>query len=112
MVAITATSEKFIFKIKGWHQIWSLRDKIIVAKEDVVNVYQNPEELSKWKGIRVGTHIPGIIAAGTFSWKGRRNFWDVMKNKNTIIVELKNNIYNKLYIEVENPEMAIQLLQG
>lgn len=111
MVSITATPEKFIFNIKGWHQIWALRDKITINKEDVVNVYQNTEELKKWKGIRVGTEIPGIIAAGTFSWKGKRNFWDVMKNKNTIIVELQNNIFNKLYVEVENPEIAMRLLK-
>lgn len=112
MVTITSTSEKFIFQIKGWHQLWTLHDKIIVQKKDITNVYQDLKELNQWKGIRVGTYIPGVIVAGTFSWKGKRNFWDVMKNKNTIIVELQNNIYNKLYIEVANPEVAMQLLKG
>lgn len=112
MVSVTATSDKFIFQIKGWHQLWSFRDKISVLKEDVICAYQDESELKKWKGIRIGTEIPGIITAGTFSWKGKRNFWDVMKHKNTIIVELKNNIYNKLYIEVENPEIAMQLLKN
>lgn len=112
MVSVTATPEKFIFKIEGWHQIWALCDKIIISREDVLNVYQDREELRKWKGFRVGTEIPGIITAGTFSWKGKRNFWDVMKKKNTLIVELQNNTYTKLYIEVENPEWALQFLKA
>jgi hypothetical protein len=58
----------------------------------------------------VGTYIPFLITAGTFSWKGKRTFWDVMREKNTIIVVLKNNIYNKLYLEVQNPEAALHLL--
>lgn len=32
------------------------------------------------------------------------------REKNTIIVELKNQYYNKLYIEVENPENTLSLL--
>jgi Holliday junction resolvase len=32
------------------------------------------------------------------------------REKNTIIVELKNHRYNKLYIEVEDPETAMELL--
>lgn len=111
MVTIVKSDDKFIFKISPWHQIWSLKSKIIISKKDVVNVYQDTSELKKWKGFRIGTQIPGVITAGTFSWKGKRNFWDVMKNKNTIIVELRNNIYNKLYIEVKNPAESISILK-
>jgi hypothetical protein len=110
MVAISTTDDKYIFKIKGLHQIWALQDKITIPKNDIINVYQDESELKKWKGFRVGTYIPFLITAGTFSWKGKRNFWDMAKEKNTIIVELKNHIYNKLYIEVENPTEAIELL--
>ena len=112
MVTIVKTDDEFIFKISPWHQLWSLKNNISVSKKDIINVYQDASELKKWKGFRIGTEIPSIIAAGTFSWKGKRNFWDVMKNKNTIIVELQNNIYNKLYIEVKNPEESISILKN
>lgn len=112
MVTISKSKDKFIFKISPWHQLWSFKTKIIVTQRDIINVYQDASELKKWKGFRVGTELPGIITAATFSWKNKRNFWDVIKNKNTIIVELQNNIFNKLYIEVANPQEAIKLLKN
>jgi hypothetical protein len=110
MVTISESNNKFIFKINGLHQIWALKSKLIIDKENIVSAYQNPDELNHFKGFRVGTHIPFLITAGTFSWKGKRNFWDVTRQKNTIIVVLKNNIYNKLYLEVKNQEAALHLL--
>jgi hypothetical protein len=110
MVAISKNENKYIFKIKGFHQIWALQDKITIPKNDILKVYQDSSELKKWKGFRMGTYIPFLITAGTYTWKGKRNFWDVMNKKNTIIVELQNHVYNKLYIEVENPQEAIDFL--
>lgn len=112
MVAISKSNDKIVFKIKGFHQIWALQDKIIVSTKDILKVYQDHNELRNWKGLRVGTYIPFLITAGTYSWKGKRNFWDVMNKKNTIIVELQNHVYNKLYIEVDNPEEAITFLSA
>ena len=112
MVAISTINDKIVFKIKGLHQIWALQDKIIVSKNDIVNAYQDREELNNWKGLRIGTHIPFLITAGTYTWKGKRNFWDVMNKKNTIIVELQNHVYHKLYLEVENPEEALNIVSN
>ena len=112
MVTITENEDKFIFKINGLHQIWTLKSKFTIAKENIVNAYQDKNELKDFKGFRIGTHIPFLITAGTFSWKGKRNFWDVMKEENTIIVELINHTYNKLYIEVKDPKTAMRLLNS
>lgn len=110
MVEVTETEKKIKFKIIGFHQIWALQSEIIVDKENIVNAYQDQAELKKWKGFRIGTYIPYLITAGTFSWKGQRNFWDVSNKRNTIIVTLRNHTYTKLYIEVKNPSETIKML--
>ena len=113
MVTLTVTDKEFIFNIIGWHKIWAMRSKINIPKENIIQAYQNEEELKSWSGWRIpGTFIPYLITAGTFYRKGNRNFWDLMNTKKTIIVELKDNFYNKLYIEVENPEKILQLLNS
>lgn len=112
MVTITKTEDKFIFEIKGLHKFWALRDNIIVAKENIVRAYQDIEELHKSPGFRVGTFLPFVIIAGNYFKGKKKNFWDVMKEKDTIIVELKDHSYNKLYIQVKNPELALQLLNS
>ena len=56
-----------------------------------------------------GTHIPFLITAGTFINNGNKVFWDVCDLNKTIIVELKDEEYHKLVIEVANPEKAIAM---
>ncbi|MBC7642356.1 MAG: hypothetical protein H7174_08470 [Flavobacterium sp.] len=112
MVSIIKQNNQFIFNIIGFHKFFALKSKIIVNQEDILNIYQNREEIKLFKGWRLGTEIPGIITAGEFREKGIINFWDMCKKKNTIIVELKNHRYNKLYVEVENPEAMIALLKS
>ena len=110
MVEVTDKGKNIHFKIKGFHQIWALQNEFSIEKDKIVTAYQDSVELKKWKGFRIGTYIPFVITAGTFSWKGNRNFWDVSNKKNTLIVTLRNHTYSKLYIEVKNPLETIQLL--
>src|SRR6218665_1149580 len=101
MVTINTTEDQLIFKINGWHQFWSFENKIRVSKDNIVSAFQSGEEFTFWIGWRMpGTSIPGIITAGTYLKKGKRNFWDVMNKKNTIIVQLKDSYFNRLIIEV------------
>ena len=110
MVSVTLDGDTFIFEIKGFHKIWAMQSKITISKENIIRAYQNKNEFTFWRGFRMpGTEIPGIITAGTFYKKGR-NFWDVMNKKNALIVELKDNYYKKLIIEVANPEETMRLL--
>ncbi|MFV5698452.1 hypothetical protein ACM55H_08795 [Flavobacterium sp. ZT3R17] len=110
MVSVTVSGDTFIFEIKGFHKIWAMESKITISKENIIRAYQNKNEFTFWRGFRIpGTEIPGIITAGTFYKKGR-NFWDVMNKKNALIVELKDNYYKKLIIEVENPEETMRVL--
>ncbi len=110
MITITSSDDKFIIDIKGFHQILTLKSKIIISKNNIVNVYQSSEEVNKWSGIRIaGTYFPFLIVAGVFYKKGR-NFWDVSNTSNAIIIELKNETFHKLFLEVKNPKEAIALL--
>lgn len=112
MVTIEQTKDNFIFKLSGFHQIWALKSSISVPKQDIIKAYQDRNELLKFPGLRLGTHIPFLITAGTYFIKGKRNFWDVMVEKNAIIIELQNHIFTKLYIQVKNPEETLQLLNS
>ncbi|OUD34187.1 hypothetical protein [Flavobacterium sp. FPG59] len=112
MVQITTTNASFIFEIMGWHKLWSLKSKLIIPRENVVKAYQDESEITFWKGLRMpGTEIPGLLAAGTF-YKNGRNFWDVSNKKNALIITLREHYYKKLIIEVQNPQLALQLLNN
>jgi hypothetical protein len=63
---------------------------------------------SWWLGLRVaGTHVPGVIAAGTFYHHGNWVFWDVHNPENAVVVELRDERYEKLIIEVADPAETV-----
>jgi hypothetical protein len=60
----------------------------------------------------LGTDVPGLFAAGTFYYHGELVFWDVSDPGNTIIVSMDHERYKKLIVQVDNPEMVVDALQG
>jgi len=66
-----------------------------------------------WHGLRMpGTSIPGVLTAGTFYQDGKRVFWDVHSPENTIVIELKDEWYNELIVEVADPQVAVELVKA
>jgi hypothetical protein len=53
-----------------------------------------------------------VITAGTFYQHGKRVFWDVHNPDNTVVIELRDERYNELIVEVANPQFAVELIQG
>lgn len=58
-----------------------------------------------------GTNLPGVITAGTFYQDGERVFWDVHHPEKTIVIDLDDERYNELIVEVDDPEEAVKLIQ-
>lgn len=112
MVSISKHDNSFIFEVKGMHKLWAFKSQLTIPTDHILRVYQNAESLkSWWKGWKApGTSIPSIITAGTFYKDGTKIFWDVSNIEKCIIVELKDEDYNQLIIEVDNPPAAIKIL--
>lgn len=111
MVKIEKQGENFIFEVKGLHKLWALKSQITIPKDNVINAYPNEENLNWIEGLRMpGTHIPGLITSGTYILKDGTIFCDVSDHQKSIVIELKDEYYKKLIIEVENVETAINTL--
>jgi hypothetical protein len=66
-----------------------------------------------WHGIRMpATSIPGVLTAGTFYHDGKRVFWDVHNPENTVVIELKDERYNELIVEVADQQAAVELVKA
>ena len=59
-----------------------------------------------------GTSMPGVITAGTFYQDGKRVFWDVHHPEKTIVIDLHDERFNELVVEVADPEGAVRLIHG
>jgi hypothetical protein len=47
--------------------------------------------------------VPGVITAGTFHQEGERVFWDVHDPEKTVVIQLRDERYAWLVIEVDDP---------
>jgi len=111
MVEISIDGGNVIFNVKGLHKILAFKSRLEIPREHIVTVRHDPTISTFYKGIRSpGTHIPGLIAAGTFFKDGKRVFWDVFRAKNAVVVDLTGEKYNQLIVEVEDPAGIVALL--
>jgi hypothetical protein len=60
----------------------------------------------------VGLHFPGLIMAGTVYQEGRRVFCDVKNADKTVVIDLLDERYDELIVEVADPLAVVQQIQA
>jgi len=111
MTNITVEEDKLVIEVQGWHKLWSLMSRLEVPLEHVNGVRSAADE--RPSGIRApGTYLPGIITAGTFRQDGKKVFWDVHDPAKAIAIDLQDESYSTLIIEVADPRSAISNIES
>jgi hypothetical protein len=113
MVEIHVDGDRIRFEVRGLHKLWAFKRSIEVPREAVRAVRRVPPDATHgfWKGWRIpGTHLPGVIVAGTYYKDGERHFWDVSNAERALEIELEGTRYDRLFVEVADPEAALRTL--
>ena len=102
---VEITQNDLIVHVRGMDRLWALKSRLEIPLAHVVSAEVCPEVAQGWRmSIRApGTHVPGVITAGTFYQEGERVFWDVHDPESTIAIHLKDDLYARLIIEVDDP---------
>lgn len=109
MTQVGITEGKLTIEVQGWDKLWSLKSRLEIPLEHVLDVRTAEEHAG---GIRaLGTYVPGVITAGTFRQEGGWVFWDVRNAAKGIALELRDERYSKLIIEVADPAATIDAVQ-
>ena len=113
MVDITLSGDNAIFEVEGFDKLWSLKSRLQIPLAHIKGAHADPEPAMGWlQGYKVwGTDIPNVFKAGTFFQSAGLVFWDVHDPLNTIVIDLENEHFAKLIIEVAAPDAAVSLLQ-
>ena len=110
MVHVSIEHSRAIFAVQGWHRLLAFKTRLEIRLAHIVDVQHAPANVLSgwWKGIRLpGVHVPGLLAAGTFFVDGERAFWDVRDPSRAIVVELTDEPYKRLIIEVADPAAEV-----
>ena len=112
MVEVSADGDNVVFNVRGLHKLWAFKSQLRIPRAHIRGVRQDAAALQGWwKGWRLpGTHVPGLLTAGTFYQDGRRIFWDVHNPANALIIDLTHDDFDQLIVEVENPAAVRALL--
>ena len=114
MTEVELTENALIVHVRGVDRLWALKSRLEIPLAHVVCAEVDPEVAQGWrKGLRApGTHVPGVITAGTFYQEGERVFWDVHDPERTVVIHLKDERYARLVIEVDDPHATAAAIQG
>ena len=113
MVELSVTDGKLVLHVRGIDQLWALKSTLEIPLQHIAGVRADPNiARGWWHGLKlIGSDIPGVLHAGTFYQQGEIIFWDVHHPDNTIVIDLRDERYGQLVVEVADPEAAVQLIQ-
>ena len=113
MVTISVSDDRIHFDVEGIDRMWALRSQLEFPLSHIRSVRVDPEAAKGWwHGIRLwGSNIPGILTAGTFYQNGRVVFYDVHDPLRTIVIELDHEHYDRMVVEVEEPEIEAKKIE-
>jgi hypothetical protein len=114
MVQVSIENNKLNLDVEGLDKLWSLKSHMEIPLNHVTGARADTEAIREWwRGIKLpGTNVPGVIKAGTFYEKGQRIFWDIHQPDNGIVIELADDQYKELVIEVDNPDKVVTEIQS
>lgn len=114
MVDLSIQEGKLMLHVRGADRLWAFKSSLEIPLVHIAAVRADPEVARGWyHGMRMpGTNVPGVITAGTFYQDGKRIFWDVHHPEKTIVIDLHDERYNQLIVEVEDPEVAVHLIES
>ncbi len=108
MTEVELTESTLLVHVRGADKFWALKSQLEIPLTHVVGAAVDPAVGEHWgdvvKGIKIpGTHLPGVIAAGSFYTSGGWVFWDVHDPQKALTIKLAHEHYTKLVIEVTDP---------
>ena len=114
MVDLSIAEGKLTLHVRGADKLWALKSSLEIPLVHIAGVRADPEVARGWwHGFRMpGTSVPGVITAGTFYQDGKRVFWDVHDPEKTIVIDLHDERYNQLIVEVADPQAAVSLIHS
>lgn len=114
MVDLSTTESTLTLHVRGADKLWAFKSSLEIPLAHIAGVRADPEIARGWyHGVRLpGTSVPGIITAGTFYQDGKRVFWDVHHPENTIVIDLHDENFNQLIVEVADPAAAVTMIQA
>lgn len=107
-VELDLTDSDLNVHMKGASGVLALRSRIDVPLTHVTGarVVTTDEAKAEGHGFKVGSHIPGLVRTGSFGVGDAKQFWYVLHAEEVLVVDLLDESYRRLVLEVDDPAAA------
>ncbi len=113
MARISIDGSDLVVEVQGMDKLWSLKSKLRIPLAHVRGATADPVIIDQPLGWKVaGSRIPGVIVAGTFRQDGKRVFWDVHDKARAVAIELHDETYARLVVQVDDPRTTVELVES
>ncbi|MFD9721617.1 hypothetical protein [Streptomyces sp. NPDC059076] len=112
MARVSIEDGRLIVEMEGLGKLWALKSRLVIPLAHVRGATADPGIVKEPKGLRApGTHFPGVITSGTFHGPDGRVFWDVRDAAKAVVIELVDERYARLVVEVADPRSTVALVE-
>ncbi|HPU83800.1 MAG TPA: hypothetical protein PLE60_00495 [Candidatus Latescibacteria bacterium] len=112
MVTIATDGVTVRIRVRGLHQLWAFRRTLEIPLKHVKSVTRMDRSLRPpWLRL-IGTAIPGLIYAGLFRGRGRREFWDWSCGKDAVQLDLVEETLSRIVVSVDNADEVLRQISG
>lgn len=111
MVEIEVSGDMVTVHVLGGHRLLALRQQVVVDRRDIVEAVPAEVDLRPPWVRAPGTFFPGVIAAGVYRGKGRKEFWDTTFTGRAVRIDLEGREFTRLVIDVDDADAVLAELQ-
>ena len=101
---LSLNQNQLVIQLDWYEQLlaFTLHNPIVIPLDHLLQVTAE-EPQSRWTDLRApGTHLPGVIKAGTYYTRHGREFWYVTADRKFLVLELREEPYQKIVLTLEN----------
>jgi hypothetical protein len=108
MTEVAIVGDRLRVRLSGWDRVWALKREIEVPLSQVRSVEPAPPGLHP-RGLRApGSHLPGVITAGTYRRRSGKEFWSVRSKSRAVVIDLAEGAsYDRLVLQVPDPNATL-----
>ncbi len=111
MTSVETTHDRLILTVHGFDVILALKHRLEIPLAHVlgaeVGVSDEVRERLRHSLRLPGTHLPGIITAGSYAEHGRWMFWDIHHGDSAITIRIAHEKYDRVVVDVEDPASSV-----
>jgi len=103
--------ERLIVTMHGFDVVWTFRRRVVVPLAHVKGARIDPhvERRGPWLGAgQTVALLDYAVAAGPMLVHGRHEFWDVHHPDSCVTIDLEDEPFERLVIEVEDPPATVE----